>query len=89
MYTHLQTLGGSTLRGQNLTKMEVHNLVGSPEQIVEKITDLQAAGVTMPAATSFTSNSYEEMLDDMALFAEEVLPAVTPLASVARRRHLR
>jgi len=83
MYTHLQSLGGSTLRGQDLARMEAHNLVGSPADIVEKIEALEAAGVSMLAAASFTSNSYEEMLDDMQLFAEEVLPAVTPTVTVA------
>jgi probable F420-dependent oxidoreductase len=82
MYTHLQTLAGSTLRGQDLARMEAHNLVGSPAEIVERIAALEAAGVDMLAAASFTSNSYEEMLDDMQMFAEEVLPAVAPVARV-------
>lgn len=84
MYTHLQSLGGSTLRNQSLERMEAHNLVGSPEQIVEKIRALESAGVGMLAATSFTSNSYEEMLDDMQLFAEEVLPHVSSAAAAVR-----
>ena len=84
MYTHVQTLGGSTLRGQDLARMEAHNLVGSPEQIMERIAPLESAGVSMLAATSCTSNSYEEMLDVMELFAEEVLPVVAPAATIAR-----
>ena len=78
MYTHLQTLGASTLRQQDLSKVEDTNLVGSTEEIVEKVKRLEAAGVNMLAAMSFTSNSYGEMLDDMALFAEEVMPAFSP-----------
>ena len=35
----------------------------------------------MLAAMSFTSNSYEELLDDMALFAEEVTPVFAPDAT--------
>jgi alkanesulfonate monooxygenase SsuD/methylene tetrahydromethanopterin reductase-like flavin-dependent oxidoreductase (luciferase family) len=83
MYTHMHTLSSSTLRDQNLARLEEINLVGSPEQIVEKIARLEEVGVTMLASMSFTSNSYEEMLEDMQLFAEEVLPAVhrTPLAA--------
>jgi probable F420-dependent oxidoreductase len=76
MYTHLHSLSQSTLRGQDLGKIDEHNLVGSPDEIVAKIHRLAAAGVTMLPATSFTSNTYEEMVDDMELFAEEVLPAV-------------
>jgi probable F420-dependent oxidoreductase len=78
MYTHLRTLSGSTLKQQDLGKVEETNLVGSTAEIVEKIKRLEAAGVDMLAAMSFTSNSYQEMLDDMALFAEEVMPAFSP-----------
>jgi probable F420-dependent oxidoreductase len=76
MYTHMHTLSASTLRDQNLARLEDINLVGSPDEIVEKIARLEQAGVTMLASMSFTSNSYQEMLDDMQLFAEQVLPAL-------------
>jgi probable F420-dependent oxidoreductase len=83
MYTHMHTLSASTLRDQNLARLEEVNLVGSPEEIVAKIARLEEIGVTMLASMSFTSNSYEETLDDMQLFAEEVLPAIhrTPAAT--------
>ena len=81
MYTHLHTLGASTLRQQDLSKVEDNNLVGSTDEIVEKIKRMEEAGVTMLAAMSFTSNSYEELLDDMALFAEEVTPVFAPDAT--------
>jgi alkanesulfonate monooxygenase SsuD/methylene tetrahydromethanopterin reductase-like flavin-dependent oxidoreductase (luciferase family) len=83
MYTHMHTLSASTLRDQNLARLEEVNLVGSPEDIVEKIARLEQIGVTMLASMSFTSNTYQEMLEDMQLFAEEVLPAVhgTPVAA--------
>jgi probable F420-dependent oxidoreductase len=83
MYTHMHTLSASTLRDQNLARLEDVNLVGSPDEIVEKIARLEEIGVTMLASMSFTSNSYEEMLDDMQLFAEDVLPAIhrTPAAT--------
>jgi probable F420-dependent oxidoreductase len=80
MYTHLQTLAASTLRHQDPSTVEDANLVGTPDEIVARIKRLEAAGVNMLAAMSFTSNSYEEMLDDMALFAAEVLPAFQPVS---------
>lgn len=76
LYVHLQTLAASTLRGQDLSQLVDDNLVGSPAGIVEKLQRLKAMGVGMIASMSFTSDTYEETLDDMQLFAEEVLPCV-------------
>jgi len=76
LYIHLQTLAASTLRGQDVSKLSEDNLVGSPEEIVAKIERLKALGVNMIASMSFTSDTYLETLDDMQLFATEVLPCV-------------
>jgi probable F420-dependent oxidoreductase len=76
LYVHLQTLAASTLRGQDLSRLVADNLVGSPAEIVDKVQRLKALGVSMIASMSFTSDSYQETLDDMQLFAEEVLPCV-------------
>ena len=76
LYVHLQTLAASTLRDQDHNKLVEDNLVGSPEAIVAKIGRLKALGVDMIASMSFTSDTYQETLEDMQLFAEEVLPCV-------------
>jgi probable F420-dependent oxidoreductase len=75
MYAHMHTLATSTLKDQDLSELDDINLVGSTEEIIEKISRLEALGVTMMAAMSFTGNSYQELLEDMQLFAEEVMPA--------------
>ncbi|MDE3075381.1 MAG: TIGR03619 family F420-dependent LLM class oxidoreductase [Chloroflexota bacterium] len=85
MYTHLQTLSASTLKHQDFSQVEQNNLVGSTADIAEKIERLEEVGVTMMASLSFTSGSYEEMLDDMQLFAEEVLPAFAKPPSAVTR----
>ncbi len=74
MYVHLQTLAASTLRNQNLSRMEQVNLVGSPAEIVDRIGALVDAGVTSLAAISFLSETPEIMVEDMQRFAEEVIP---------------
>ena len=71
---HLQTLGSSTLRGQDMDRHAQNNLVGTPDEIGERIASLHEHGVTSLAATVFASDSPSEMRDDMQLFAEEVIP---------------
>ncbi len=78
MYVHLQTLVQSTLRGQNLERMEEINLVGSPDEVVEKIGKLDEAGATTLGAMSFLSETKEIMAEDMALFAQQIMPRFRP-----------
>ena len=76
MYQHLRSLTASTLRDQNLARLEEYNLVGAPDELIERIGLLRAAGVTMLAATNFVGSTVGEWLDDMQYFAEAVLPAL-------------
>jgi probable F420-dependent oxidoreductase len=76
MYQHLRSLTASTLRDQNLARLEEYNLVGSPDELIERIGLLRAVGVTMLAATNFVGSSVGEWLDDMQHFAEAVLPGL-------------
>lgn len=73
MYHHLISLRGSTLRGQDLSRIEENNLVGTPEQILDKISKLQDAGVTHCAALNFISNTPGEMMEQMSYFKEGVM----------------
>lgn len=74
MYVHLKSLAASTLREQSLAAMEENNLIGSPQEIVDKIGALADAGVTTLGAASFLSETPEIMFEDMQLFAEQVMP---------------
>ena len=76
-YVHLKTLRDSTLRGQDLGRLEEVNLVGTPEVIGERISGLSEAGVAHFPAISFVSESVQVMAEDMQLFADEVMPAFT------------
>lgn len=73
MYHHLISLRRSTLRGQDLSRIEENNLIGTPEQILGKITKLQDAGVTHCAALNFISNTPAEMMEQMSYFKEAVM----------------
>ncbi|MEQ8347198.1 MAG: TIGR03619 family F420-dependent LLM class oxidoreductase [Sneathiellaceae bacterium] len=74
MNAHLISLGKSTLKGQGAVKHEDINLIGSPDEVVEKAKRLQEAGVTHLLGLYFAVNTVQELLDQMQLFAEDVMP---------------
>jgi probable F420-dependent oxidoreductase len=73
LYKHLESLKRSTLREQT-GGFEHRNLVGSPEEICERIRAYQRVGVTTLAAILFTVNTVAEMHESMELFGREVIP---------------
>jgi probable F420-dependent oxidoreductase len=74
MYKHLVSLSSSTLKDQGSTKLEDSNLIGTPAQIVEKALALRDAGVTHLLGIYFAAHSVQDLLDQMQLFSEEVMP---------------
>ncbi|HEX7041352.1 MAG TPA: hypothetical protein VF202_14645, partial [Trueperaceae bacterium] len=52
------------------------NLVGSPETIAAKVREFASAGVGF-IGMGFIGHSVDQILDEMALFAEKVFPAVS------------
>ncbi len=76
MYQHLVSLSKSTLKEQAGKKMEDINLVGSVDEVVEKALKLRAAGVTHLLGLYFAANDVQELLDQMQLFAESVMPKI-------------
>jgi probable F420-dependent oxidoreductase len=76
MYKHLVSLGKSTLKAQKSLSMEDINLVGSPATVIEKAEKLKDAGVTHFLGLYFAANDLQELLDQMQVFAEEVMPRI-------------
>lgn len=74
MYDHLFTLSRTTLRGQNMNRLVESNLIGSPEEIVERVGQFKDAGVTLLSTMSFISPTVDETIDDINYFAAEVMP---------------
>ena len=74
MHKHLMSLTQSTLKEQAGISMVDANLVGTPAEVVEKALALKAAGVTHLLGLYFAVNTVPELLDQMTLFAEEVVP---------------
>ena len=74
MYKHLLSLKKSTLKDQGDVKMDDSNLIGTPAEIVDKANALKEAGVTHLLGLYFAASSVPDLIDQMQLFAEEVMP---------------
>lgn len=59
--------------GRDLSRQLEANLVGSPDDILEKVDRLAAIGVDHCSALMFPADTIEEMLEQMAWFAEAVV----------------
>ena len=72
LYKHLESLKKSTLREQT-GGFEQRNLIGSPEEICERIRVYAEAGVTTLSGLLFVANSVPEMQEAIELFGREVI----------------
>jgi alkanesulfonate monooxygenase SsuD/methylene tetrahydromethanopterin reductase-like flavin-dependent oxidoreductase (luciferase family) len=76
MNKHLTSLRQSTLKEQGAASHEEINLIGTPDAVIEKALAFRAAGVTHLLGLYFAAQSVTELLDQMQLFAERVMPAL-------------
>lgn len=74
MYNHLISLSKSTLKGQSGLNYADINLVGSPEEVLEKAQKFVEAGVKHFCGTYFCADSVDELMDQMQIFSEEIMP---------------
>ncbi|MCW5745139.1 MAG: TIGR03619 family F420-dependent LLM class oxidoreductase [Alphaproteobacteria bacterium] len=76
MSKHLISLSKSTLKGQGSATHEDINLIGTPSELVDKANAFREAGVTHLLGLYFAVNTVDELVDQMQMFAEEVMPKV-------------
>jgi probable F420-dependent oxidoreductase len=76
LYKHLESLKNATLREQT-GGFEQRNLIGSPEEICERIRIYVEAGVTTLSGMLFVASSVPEMQEAIELFGREVIPNFT------------
>jgi probable F420-dependent oxidoreductase len=74
LYKHLESLKRSTLREQQAGGFEQRNLIGSPEEICERIRAYKRVGVTTCSGLLFVANTVPEMQEAIELFGREVIP---------------
>jgi probable F420-dependent oxidoreductase len=75
MSKHMTSLSKSTLREQTASSEDI-NLIGSAEEVIEKAMAFRKAGVTHFLGLYFAANSVDELVDQMHMFAEEVMPKI-------------
>lgn len=76
MNKHLISLSKSTLKDQGTATHEDINLIGTPAELVDKANAFREAGVTHLLGLYFAANTVSELLDQMQVFAEEVMPKI-------------
>ncbi len=76
MHKHLLSLRTSTLRQQAGLSMEDINIVGSFDAALEKAMRIREAGATHFLGLYFAADDVRELLDQMQMFAETIMPAL-------------
>lgn len=72
---HMRSLSGSTLKDRSSGGFAARNLIGTPDDVAERIAAYAEAGVTTMAALLFAVDTVEETLEMMETFSRDVLPA--------------
>lgn len=80
IYEHLLSLQQSTLKGVDISAYVSANLIGSVDEVSERVEAYRAAGATHLSGLLFAGNTLEEMLDQIRLFGEAVMPRFREVA---------
>jgi len=80
VYEHLISLRNSTLKNIDIDAYMSQNLIGTPDEVIRRIGRMAQAGATHLAGLIVVANTQAEMLDQIRLFAREVLPAFRAVA---------
>lgn len=70
-----RSLERTMTRGVSREDYLAANLIGTPDQVCEKVAAFERAGLDHFCATLFVANTVDELLEQMRVFARYVLPA--------------
>ena len=73
IYKHTISLEQSTLKGRNTSDYTKRNIIGSPDEVLERIEAYRDAGVTTFSALLFANNTLEETKEDLQYFSEKII----------------
>lgn len=75
VFEHLKSLAGSTLKDQSLEDLATQNLIGSPDELIEKLERYHDANVDHFPAIIFAANDVSGLKNQMKVFADTVIPS--------------
>lgn len=80
VYRHLNSLAASTMSGRLDDSLEVRNLVGTVDEVIDRVRVYADAGVETFAGLLFAADTVEQTIDDMHQFSESVIAPITKVA---------
>ncbi|CAN5902954.1 hypothetical protein BH23ACT8_BH23ACT8_22570 [soil metagenome] len=72
VHTHLRSLAASTLKERTGGLVE-RNLIGTPDEIAERVTAYADAGANTLSALLFATNTVQETIEAMQAFSEQII----------------
>jgi probable F420-dependent oxidoreductase len=88
VYAHLKSLSQSTLKDQREDEtFEDRNLIGTPDEIIERIVAYEQAGVDTLAGLLFATNEVQETIEVMDQFSDKVIAQVSSSTDHVEVRH--
>jgi alkanesulfonate monooxygenase SsuD/methylene tetrahydromethanopterin reductase-like flavin-dependent oxidoreductase (luciferase family) len=75
VFEHMKSLVQSTLKDQEFEGLMDVTLVGSPEEIIERLDKYHEVDVNHFPAIMFAANDVDEMLRNLKIFSNEVMPS--------------
>jgi len=75
LFHHLVTLQQSTLKDVSVDSYITNNCIGTPDDVIAKVKEFEAAGAGHLAGIYFAANNVEEMRQQIRRFARDVIPA--------------
>lgn len=75
-YKHMLSLAGSTMQGLDLSECMERDLIGTPEEVAERMLAYMEAGTTGFPALLFTASDMDSFMDEMQWFAEDVMTKI-------------
>lgn len=73
VFAHLRSLSASTLKGRGDSDMGARNLIGTPDEVGERVQAYAEAGANTLSALLFATNDVPETLDAMQAFADNII----------------
>ncbi len=77
VYRHLNSLADSTMSGRLDDALEARNLVGTVDDVSERIVAYINSGVQTFAGLLFAADTVEQTIDDMTQFSEDIIGPFT------------